>query len=50
MKFAMITTFFGAHSFGGDAAYVERLSQALCRRGQATSKFPDRIDTANWRR
>ena len=33
MKFAMITTFFGAHSFGGDAAYVERLSQALCRRG-----------------
>ena len=33
MKFAMITTFFGQHSFGGDAAYVERLSQALCRRG-----------------
>jgi glycosyltransferase involved in cell wall biosynthesis len=33
MKFAMITTFFGEHSFGGDAAYVERLSQALCRRG-----------------
>jgi glycosyltransferase involved in cell wall biosynthesis len=29
----MITTFFGAHSFGGDAAYVERLSQALCRAG-----------------
>ncbi len=33
MKFAMITTFFGEHSFGGDAAYVERLSEALCRRG-----------------
>jgi glycosyltransferase involved in cell wall biosynthesis len=33
MKFAMITTFFGAHSFGGDAAYVERLSHSLCRRG-----------------
>ncbi len=33
MKFCMITTFFGAHSFGGDAAYVDRLSQALCRRG-----------------
>ncbi len=33
MKLAMITTFFGAHSFGGDAAYVERLSQALCRGG-----------------
>ena len=33
MKFCMVTTFFGGHSFGGDAAYVERLSQALCRRG-----------------
>ncbi len=33
MKFCMITTFFGAHSFGGDAAYVDRLSQALCRLG-----------------
>lgn len=33
MKFSMITTFFGAHSFGGDAAYVDRLCQALCRRG-----------------
>jgi glycosyltransferase involved in cell wall biosynthesis len=29
----MITTFFGGHSFGGDAAYVDRLCQALCRRG-----------------
>jgi glycosyltransferase involved in cell wall biosynthesis len=29
----MVTTFFGAHSFGGDAAYVDRLSRALCRRG-----------------
>jgi len=33
MKICMITTFFGAHSFGGDAAYVDRLGQALCRRG-----------------
>jgi glycosyltransferase involved in cell wall biosynthesis len=33
MKFCMVTTFFGAHSFGGDAAYVDRLSQALCSRG-----------------
>ncbi len=33
MKFRMITTFFGEHSFGGDAAYVDRLSQALSRRG-----------------
>ena len=33
MKICMVTTFFGAHSFGGDAAYVDRLSRALCRRG-----------------
>ncbi len=33
MKFCMVTTFFGAHSFGGDAAYVDRLSGALARRG-----------------
>jgi glycosyltransferase involved in cell wall biosynthesis len=33
MKVCMITTFFGEHSFGGDAAYVDRLSQALGRRG-----------------
>ncbi|MFO0888563.1 MAG: glycosyltransferase family 4 protein, partial [Isosphaeraceae bacterium] len=32
-KFCMVTTFFGEHSFGGDAAYVDRLCQALCRRG-----------------
>ena len=25
LKFCMVTTFFGAHSFGGDAAYVDRL-------------------------
>jgi glycosyltransferase involved in cell wall biosynthesis len=29
----MVTTFFGAESFGGDAAYVHRLSEALLRRG-----------------
>ena len=33
MKVCMLTTFFGAHSFGGDAAYVDRLSRALLRRG-----------------
>jgi glycosyltransferase involved in cell wall biosynthesis len=33
MKFCMITTFFGKQSFGGDAVYVERLSQALLQRG-----------------
>lgn len=33
MKFCMITTFFGADSFGGDAAFVDRLSRALARIG-----------------
>ncbi len=33
MKFCMVTTFFGGHSFGGDAAYVDRLSRALLKRG-----------------
>lgn len=33
MRFCMITTFFGPHSFGGDAAYVDRLARALLRRG-----------------
>lgn len=33
MKFCMVTTFFGAHSFGGDAAFVDRLARALLRRG-----------------
>ena len=39
MKFCMITTFFGPHSFGGDAAYVDRLCQALCRRGHEVHVF-----------
>ncbi len=33
MKFCMLTSFFGAHSFGGDAAYVDRLSRALAGQG-----------------
>lgn len=33
MKFCMLTSFFGKHSFGGDSAYVDRLSRALARRG-----------------
>lgn len=33
MKFCMLTSFFGTHSFGGDSAYVDRLSRALARRG-----------------
>ena len=33
MKFCMLTTFFGSHSFGGDAAFVDRLSRAFARHG-----------------
>ncbi len=33
MKFCMITTFYGPHSFGGDAVFVERLSESLARHG-----------------
>lgn len=33
LKFCMVTTFFGGQSFGGDAAYVDRLARALLRRG-----------------
>jgi len=33
MRFCMVTTFFGSHSFGGDAVYVDHLSRALLRRG-----------------
>ena len=39
MKFCMVTTFFGAQSFGGDAAYVDRLSRALARRGHEVHVF-----------
>jgi glycosyltransferase involved in cell wall biosynthesis len=35
LRFCMVSTFFGAESFGGDAVYIERLSQALLRRGHA---------------
>jgi glycosyltransferase involved in cell wall biosynthesis len=35
----MVTTFFGPHSFGGDAAYVDRLARALCRRGHEVHVF-----------
>ncbi len=33
VRFCMVTTFFGAESFGGDAAYVDRLSRACCGAG-----------------
>jgi glycosyltransferase involved in cell wall biosynthesis len=39
VKFCMVTTFFGAQSFGGDAAYVERLARALAGRGHEVHVF-----------
>jgi glycosyltransferase involved in cell wall biosynthesis len=46
LKFCMVTTFFGAHSFGGDAAYVDRLSRALIHRGHEVHVFHD-VDAFN---
>ena len=42
MRFALVTTFFGPHRFGGDAAYVERLAAALLRRGHEVEVFCSR--------
>ena len=39
MRFAFVTTFFGRHRFGGDAAFVERLAAALVRRGHEVEVF-----------
>ena len=39
MRFALVTTFFGPHRFGGDAAYVERLAVALLQRGHHVEVF-----------
>ena len=46
MRFCLVTSFFGAHSFGGDAVYVERLAQSLLRRGHQVSVVysPDAFD------
>ena len=33
MKFCLVTSFFGSHSFGGDAVYADLLCRALLRRG-----------------
>lgn len=42
MRFGLVTTFFGAHRFGGDAAYVERLADALLQRGHEVEVFCSR--------
>lgn len=52
MRFAFVTTFFGPHRFGGDAAYVERLAAALVRRGHHVEVFwsHDAFETVRGRR
>ena len=55
LRFCMVTTFFGAESFGGDAAYVDRLSRALLRarargRGRALRATRSRWCAATSRR
>lgn len=46
LRFCMVSTFFGAQSFGGDAVYVERLCQALLRQGHEVDVIhcPDAFD------
>ena len=39
LRFALVSTFFGPHRFGGDAAYVERLAAALLQRGHHVEVF-----------
>lgn len=39
MRFAHLTTFFGATSFGGDAVYVDRLARSLLERGHDVDVF-----------
>ena len=35
-RFAMLTTFYPPHHFGGDAIFIKRLVHSLARRGAAT--------------
>jgi glycosyltransferase involved in cell wall biosynthesis len=37
VRFCFLTSFFGEHSFGGDAIFVERLARALLARGHAVT-------------
>jgi glycosyltransferase involved in cell wall biosynthesis len=41
LRFAMITTFYPPHHFGGDAGYVRQLSQILARQGHEVDVIHD---------
>ena len=41
LRFAMITTFYPPYNFGGDGAFVRRLSHALAGRGHAVEVIHD---------
>ncbi|MGH7570249.1 MAG: glycosyltransferase family 4 protein [Gemmatimonadota bacterium] len=42
LRFCLATTFYPPHSFGGDAVAVQRLAEALARRGHAVRVVHDR--------
>jgi glycosyltransferase involved in cell wall biosynthesis len=42
MRFCMVSTFYPPYHFGGDAIYIQRLSQALARRGHTIDVLHDR--------
>jgi glycosyltransferase involved in cell wall biosynthesis len=41
LRFAMVTTFYPPHNFGGDGIAIQRLSRALVRRGHHVTVFHD---------
>ena len=41
LRFAMVTTFYPPHHFGGDAVFIRRLAHALARRGHAVEVIHD---------
>ena len=42
MRFCMVSTFYPPYHFGGDAVYVQRLSNALARRGHVVDVIHDK--------
>ena len=41
LRFALVTTFYPPHHFGGDAVFIRRLAHALARRGHAVEVIHD---------